>query len=381
MAKKSAKSEKVSTHKKKAAKATKKHAKEKVKDKGAKAKKLAKPAAKKDPVVKAKKVAKLAAKKVEAAPPGVVIPSADDFQFERPERTPDVKPGTYPDGHPLDNVHYLECKVILKPEDFTSAESFHAFGREFRKLTTDWGIRYSTAHLVGQMPQIKEVIFLDTVDFRLYNNAYILRRRVTYEYGFPVGDPEIVFKFRHPDIQLCAEKDVRPHIPGIYRIKFKAEALPLRDKLGGYRKLFSHNVQFGLSQVEPGERTSLSFLTKVFPCLAPLKTSDSDRVELVNQTIVEEVLFDLGVLDFGKGVLAKTNIAIWRRRGDHKPLVAEFAFQAKFDRREELQAKILERCEKLFLGVQKMFAARVFLGATKTGVVYRLNGNPPQNHE
>ena len=83
--------------------------------------------------------------------------------------------------------------------------------------------------------QIREVLFLDTEDFRLYNNAFILRRRIPYEDGFPVGDPEIVFKFRHPDMQKAAETDVRPQIFGDYRIKFKAEALPLKDGLGGIR--------------------------------------------------------------------------------------------------------------------------------------------------
>jgi hypothetical protein len=43
------------------------------------------------------------------------------------------------------------------------------------------------------------------------------------------GEPEIVFKFRHPDIQVAAETDVRPHILGDYRVKFKCQALPLKD--------------------------------------------------------------------------------------------------------------------------------------------------------
>ena len=47
----------------------------------------------------------------------------------------------------------------------------------------------------------------------------------------------------------------------------------------------------------------------MFPALEALKTSDTDRVELVNQTIVEEVLQDLGELDFGKGITADSNIA------------------------------------------------------------------------
>src|SRR5262249_28787860 len=148
--------------------------------------------------------------------------------------------------------------------------------------------------------QIREVLFLDTADYRLYNHAFILRRRIRYEDGFPAGDPEIVFKFRHPDLQKAAELDVRPNIAGNYRIKFKAEALPLKDEVGGYRMLFSHNAQFSLSQAPEGDRTSMTTLARVFLALAPLKISDTDRVELVNQTIVEEVLQDLGVLDFGK---------------------------------------------------------------------------------
>jgi len=326
------------------------------------------------------------AEKTKAAPKKSKMAAAKDTGAKARSKTAvsatsDLGPGVYSDGHPLDNVHYLECKIILKPDRFTSAQSFHEFGERFRRMTDQWGIGYTTSHLQGQRPQIREVVFLDTADFRLYNSAHILRRRILYQDGFPVGDPEIVFKFRHPDLQRVAELDVRPNIPGIYHIKFKEEALPLRDRLGGCRKLFSHNAQFGLSQMEPGDRTSMSTLVKIFPCLAPLKRSSSDRVELVNQTIVEEVLFDLGRLNFGKGVFAKTNIGIWRRRGDHLPLVAEFAFQAKFDRREELHQKAIERCEALFVGVQRLLGDEVFLGATKTGVVYHLHGNPPQNHE
>jgi len=68
-------------------------------------------------------------------------------------------------------------------------------------------------------------------------------------------------------------------------IKFKAEALPLKDQVGGYRMLFSHNTQFPVSQAPEGDRTSMTTLTRIFPALAPLKTSDTDRVELVNQTL------------------------------------------------------------------------------------------------
>jgi hypothetical protein len=298
-----------------------------------------------------------------------------------PPLVPELHPGKYSDGHPLDDVHYLECKIILKPDRFTSRQGFVDFAKLARRAAEKADVDLSTDHLDGQRPEIREVVFLDTADFRLYKNAFILRRRISYEDGFPVGDPEVVFKFRHPDMQKTAELDVRPQIPGVHRIKFKAETLPLKDRIGGMRVLYSHNVEFGLSQLKESDRAALSALVRLFPCLAPLKGSGGDMVELVNQTIVEEVLLDLGKLDFGKGVTAKSNAALWRQRGDHMPLVGEYAFQAKFDRRDELHPKVQRRCEEFFIGLQNIAHDWVSVGTTKTGVVYRLKGNPPQAHE
>ena len=171
-------------------------------------------------------------------------------QDHEPELVPEMKQGHYSDGHPLDEVHYLECKITSKPDRFTSKKGFFDFAKLVSHAAEKADIDLSTAHLEGQRPQIREVVFLDTADFRLYNHAFILRRRILYEDGFPVGDPEIVFKFRHPDMQKTADLDVRPHIPGVYKIKFKAEALPLKDTTGGMRVLYSHNAEFGLSQIE-----------------------------------------------------------------------------------------------------------------------------------
>ena len=218
------------------------------------------------------------------------------------ERTFDLKPGTYSDGGPLDQVHYLECKLILKPERFTCVPSFHEFGKLVRHVAENLDIGFSTAGFKDLKPRIREVVFLDTKDFNLYNHGFILRHRVTYEDGFPVGDPEVVFKFRYPDLQTAAQTDVRPNIPGSYQIKFKAEVLPLKDRIGGYRMLFSHNVEFTLSQVNSMQRISMATLAERFPVLANLSGSGSKKIALVNHTIVEEVLQDLGELDFGKGI-------------------------------------------------------------------------------
>jgi len=288
---------------------------------------------------------------------------------------------TYGDGRPLDDVHYLECKLILKPDRFTSVGDFHSYGTLVRQAADQCKIGFSTKHALQLKPRIREVLFLDTADFRFYNNAFILRRRIAYQDGFPVGDPEIVFKFRHPDLDRAAAVDVRPTIPGRYQIKFKAEVLPLRDALGGYRLLYSHNAQFGLSQAPDGDQTSMLTVARMFPALEALKQSDTERVELVNQAIVEEVLQDLGTLDFGRGVMADCDAALWRTRGEHKSLIGEFSFQYKFKRDNDLHQKAMDRCQQFFIALQRIGPDWVSLGTTKTATVYRLKGNPPQAHE
>jgi len=291
------------------------------------------------------------------------------------------KKGKYADGNPLDEVKYLECKLILKGDRFTAESSFDDFGKIVKRVAEAADVGYTRKPFKDARPQIREVLFLDTADFKLYNNAFILRRRVNYENGFAVSDPEIVFKYRHPDIQKASEVDVRPKIFGDYKIKFKAEALPLKDQVGAYRLLFSHNVEFPQSAVHEPNRSSAVTLLRVFPALKMLKLPQTENIALVNTTAVEEVLKDIAMLDFGKGIEAKANVAVWRTRGDQKQLVGEFAYQIKFDKRDDLHLIARRRCEQFFINLQYAAQEWLALGTTKTGAVYRLKGNPPNAHE
>jgi len=49
--------------------------------------------------------------------------------------------------------------------------------------------------------------------------------------------------------------------------------------------------------------------------LAFLKRSDDERISLVNERIVEEVLLPLGQLDFGKGIVTKCDVNACSRFG------------------------------------------------------------------
>ena len=296
--------------------------------------------------------------------------------------------GAYDDGTPFDEIGYLQCKLILKPDRFISKQVFRDFAHLVKRAAEPLGIGYRPTW-GGERPQIREVLFLDTGRYHLYNNAFIVRRRIAYEDGFPISDPEIVFKFRHPDPKHAVRTDVRPQIAGKYKIKFKVEMLPVADRVGGMRRLMSHNVEFGLSQAPEAKRIvmaqlghmSLGDLAEIFPPLGSIECEDADEIALVNQTIVEELLEDICELDFGHGAGATANLALWRSRGDHHPFVGEFAFQFRIHRGEKLAAKALMTCERFFVLLQHVAEDWLALTTTKTGAVYRLKGNPPQSHE
>jgi hypothetical protein len=268
----------------------------------------------------------------------------------------------------------------LKPNRFTSRESLFSFGKVVAAAAAKNGMNFKVGKFATAPIKIREVLFVDTPDFRLYKNAFILRRRIEYENGFPVSDPEIVFKFRHADLQTTAETDVRPQIAGDHRVKFKVQVLPRKDHLGGIRLLYSHNVQFPRSHVKENDVFSFDVISKIFPALAKLGKS-GERIQLVNDAIIEEVLQDIGTIDFGDGITAKANVGIWRTRGEHRPLIGEFAYQFQFKNRDDLPLDTMIRAEKFFIDLQYAAKDWIALNATKTGIVYRLLGNAPQANE
>jgi hypothetical protein len=296
-------------------------------------------------------------------------------------RIPLLEPGKYADGLPLHEIQYLCCKLVLRPNHFRSRKHLFDVAKVLKEPAEQNHVTFSIGAFKDAPIQIREVLFADTSDFRLYNNGFILRRRIRYEDGFPITDPEIVFKFRHPDMQTAAETDVRPQILGDHRVKFKCQVLPLKNELGGIRLLYSHNVQFPRSNVSEIDVLSMATMTKIFPALERIKKDPNERIALVSDTIIEEVLQDIGTIDFGQGMKATVNVGLWRTRGEHRPLIGECAFQIKFKDRKELALDAMKRAEAFFIALQ--YAARdwIALDATKTGIVYRLHGNAPTSHE
>jgi hypothetical protein len=294
---------------------------------------------------------------------------------------PEITSGVYRDGHPLHQLGYLQVKLILRGSCFTSSHDLRNFSRFVAQAAHKTGVGFDSSGADTASPRIREVLFLDTPDFLLYRNAFILRRRFEYEDGFLVGDPEIVFKYRHPNLQKAADVDVRPQMAGDYRVKFKAQALPLKRRLGGFRMLFSHNIQFPLSAVRQVDRRSMATVLEVLPALRVLKPPKSGRIELVNNAAVEEILVTLGHLRFGKHAGAKASVSLWRTRGDLQQLVGEFSFQLRLRQSGQLPDKVVRRCEKFFVELQRGTSKWIAPGTTKTGTVYGLTAHAPRSHE
>lgn len=90
---------------------------------------------------------------------------------------------------------------------------------------------------------------------------------------------------------------------------------------------------------------------------------------------------NVGLLDFGTGRKSVVNLALWRTRGEHTPLIGELSFQIRLRRKEDVTALDLDRGRSFFTLLQREAGEWLRPGVTKTGIVYHLNGNPPNAHE
>jgi hypothetical protein len=281
--------------------------------------------------------------------------------------------GAYRDGRPFDTVQHLEAKLNLKPDRFTSAECFRDFGRRVEITAKGLGVTFTASPKAERSPEIREIVFGDTADYSFYRHGFLLRRRIRYRDGFPVGDPEVVFQFHDPDESTAAAMDVRPTSSAKCRIKLKMEALPLADEVGGVRLLYAHNCVLPVRGLKDSDEISMATLCRVFPALAALERNGHEKISVVHAAVVEEVSLELGQLRFGKGIVAACNVALWRTRGEHQPLVGEFTCQAKLDLGKPLHEKAKKLCEQFFVSLQFEVKDWLALGASRTEMVYHLN--------
>ncbi len=277
---------------------------------------------------------------------------------------------------PADQIQYREYKLLLRADKFEKGKSFHRF----------WKIAHHTAKALGASlskidktpsPHIREVVFYDTPHFKLYGAGFILRKRTFYKHGLPEAKHELVLKFRHPDKAAAAAVDVRPLLPCVHVIKFKEEVLLPRDDSIGMRTVYSHNCELDTPNIMLTQKVET--IAQAFPALKNIGANPKATMAPVHNAEIAEYLFDTGELDFGGKLSAKSSVAVWHLRATDEPLVAEFGFQLKFDRPEELHHRARELSEYFYTGLQTHAAEWIQRGTTKTAIIYGL-GNTTVKH-
>jgi hypothetical protein len=276
-----------------------------------------------------------------------------------------------------DEIHFREYKLLLRADRFQKESAFHKF----------WKIAHHTAKSLGvgltkmdkePAPHIREVVFFDTPHFKLYNHGFILRKRTFYKHGLPEENHELVLKFRHADKGIAAAVDVRPLLPSNHVIKFKEEILLPTDSSIGMRVVFSHNCELDTPNTILTQRFETT--AEAFPALKNIGANPKAALGPVHGASIAEYLVNLGELDFAGRLSAKATLAVWRVRTTDKPLVAEFGFQLKFDRPDEMRHKARELSEFFYTGLQTRASDWIHRGTTKTALVYGL-GNASVKHQ
>jgi hypothetical protein len=277
---------------------------------------------------------------------------------------------------PSDQIQYREYKLMLKPDRFPDEKAFHKFWKLAHHLAKSLGIKLGKIESIK--PHTREVDFYDTPHFKLYNHGFILRKRTFYHHGVPDPRYELVLKFRHPEKNVAMAVDPRPLMPWEYTVKFKEEILLPRDGAPGMRLVYSHNCELDTPNIILTQRFEAT--AQAFPSLRKIDANPKAALSLVNGVSVREYLVDFGMLDFGHKLTAKATLAVWRVRATNAPLVAEFAYQLKFDSPEAVRREQRELSESFYTGLQSRAPDWVQRGTTKTAFIYGY-GNASVKHE
>jgi hypothetical protein len=277
-----------------------------------------------------------------------------------------------------DQITYREYELLMRSDHFLKPSDFHKVWKITRKVARTLGIQI---HKRGKPMEahLREVLFFDTPRFRFYNNGFILRRRTFYKKGLPQTNHELTLKFRHPDLAKAAAMDVHPLLPVIHTVKFKEEILMDREKLGAMRTIYSHGCEFDTPNTLLTQ--NVESIAQVFPALQRTGAKARTLLVLVNGIAIEEVLVNLGEIDFGGKVTAKATLAIWRNRMTQEHLLGEYSYQVKFPAPGAFHGKPKELSETFFTSLQNEAAEWIHRGTTKTATIYALGRTPVTNHE
>jgi hypothetical protein len=265
----------------------------------------------------------------------------------------------------------MEFKMLLSPEFFDS---------EKQGVSEFWELVHRTAKHQGLDvedssldPSTRYIAYLDTPDFALNRQGYILRMRQNDSIDLIRGQcdkVELVLKFRSPDRELSASKDVSAAEGLEEKSKFEKDVVSGKDSL---RDIFSKSSKIEV-QGCPGE--TLGDYAELYPPLEKLGISSSTSVSEVNDRRVKESLFKPGTLKLADGVKSTASIVLWSDQdpapGEQEPFIAEFCFNFSAD--EDVKPGQMVQAESaarsFMAALRRNASAWAYEGGTKTELIY-----------
>jgi hypothetical protein len=274
-------------------------------------------------------------------------------------------------------IGYREFKLMLCADQFDTPARFHKFWKLTRRTAEVVGVEIAKRGKPGE-PHLREVLYFDTPRFRLYNHGFILRQRTFYRAGLRASEHELTVKYRGPDYVAAAAMQMHPRVPGLCTVKFKEEVLVDQAKIGSHRSIYAQSAE--LETTKTSLTSTFGNIAAIFPVLISTGAKERTALSVVNGIAIEEILVNMGEIDFGGKVTGKATLAIWRNRTTQQHLVGEYSYQIKIGEAGN-HGRPKELSEAFFGRLQIDAADWLYPGTTKTAMVYGLGRAAAANHE
>lgn len=267
-----------------------------------------------------------------------------------------------------------ECKMLLKPGDFTDrTRGMKEFWALVKETAAEEGVKVKDLEGAFNLESARIIRFHDTPTFQLYKLGLILRQRQDADIrrGGQLRKEskkfELVLKYRHSDPLIAVVQDCQPGGSFHGTVSFEEDVVAKADSID---HLFSLSGK--IPEVKKlGDR--LEDWYELYPGLKKLKLDGGLEIKQVNGITVSEFLVEPGKLEFPSGVKAKVSLAVWYRNGQTTPLIAEFSYKYRLEPGDSLNSRIYRSAREsdAFLKALQIKAKkRIAVGQTKTGLIY-----------
>lgn len=271
-----------------------------------------------------------------------------------------------------------EYKFMVDRHDFGDIEAALKVLREDAAHIAESLDLELSRHFDAEDPKTREILFLDTADFSLRENGWILRRRAKKE-GAKL---EFTLKCRTPDRYVAAGAEVRAAEP------FRSTDAPEGEKFeedvaAPFVSRFSRSNTIEIrTGEEPGFRDrprSLGEASRLFPVLSKIRRDGlpcpaETALRIVNGFEPFERVFkgpEIHFTDAGqpeRDQSASVALIHWTRGKKGPPVATEFSFRYE-DQEERFSAAVAAQAKRLFVALQTAPWAEPG-SASKTQVAY-----------